>query len=159
GGAKEGVLVTNKAIYSKALFENPKKVNFKANLNISPGQRSRIMIDDREFFKATTIDHFIMLAVTLRVASIFKSEDESKQGPDKKAQTMESIECQTDNKKINLSEHKARSIFHTSKRKFLSMLQQQSFDKELIMLTSQLYDISLSMSYVGNDLDHFEDEG
>lgn len=162
GGAKEGVLVTNKAIYSKALFENPKKVHFKANLNISPGKKSRIIIDDREFFKATTVDHLAMLTVTSRIASIFKNEDESMQVHDKHTQTVEPIESQTENKKNNPSEaqkHKAGSIFHTSKRTFLSMLQQQGFDKNLIILTSHLYDISLSMSYVDSKIDHFEGEG
>ncbi|EMK3381309.1 hypothetical protein V8057_004264 [Vibrio vulnificus] len=161
GGAKEGVLVTNKAIYSKALFESPKKVHFKADLNISPGTKSRIMIDDREFFKASTVDHLAMLTVTSRISSIFKSDDEPAQVDNKGTQTVEPIERPTENKKSIQSkaqEHRAGSIFHSSKRTFLSMLQQQGVDKNLITLTSHLYDISLGMSYVDSKLEPFEGE-
>lgn len=75
GGAKEGLLVTNNAIYCKHKFDSPKRVAFDAIKRVEPGAGSRVMVNGREFFKADLIDHFAVLTFTARLSGVFKQPD------------------------------------------------------------------------------------
>jgi len=159
GGAKEGVLATNNAIYSKELFESPKKVQFRANLNMTTGAESRILIDNNIFFKATIIDHHTLLTITSRISSIFKEHKDFSGVKIESQKIMSSANhVEAKSKSEQTGAYESDSIFHSSKRKFLLMLQEQNVSKELIPLTSNLYDISLRMSYLDGDNKYVDNE-
>jgi curved DNA-binding protein CbpA len=72
GGAKEGLLVTNDAIYSKQKFEGPRRMAFSAIQQVEPGTDSRVLINGIEFFKADLIGHAAILNFASRLSSVFK---------------------------------------------------------------------------------------
>lgn len=81
GGAKEGVLVTNEAIYCKKKFEHPKRIAMKAIREVEPGSHSRIFINGNEFFKADLVDHLAVLTFASRLSRVFKSADSPRSDP------------------------------------------------------------------------------
>ena len=155
GGAKEGILITNNAIYSKEIFERPKRVQFRTNLNIKPGNKGTIIIDNDIFFKATIINHQALLMLITRVSSIFEEQNESF-GMEIKTHISANLANNSGSKTTSeqTQKYKSNSIFHSSKRKFLLMLQEQGVPKELTTLTSHLYDISLGISFYDDSAEH-----
>lgn len=79
GGAKEGLLVTNDAIYCKQKFENPRRIAFNQVAEVAPGTDSRLMVNGREFFKADLIDHLAVLTFASRLSHVFT---QAKPSPD-----------------------------------------------------------------------------
>lgn len=71
-GAKEGLLVTNDAIYCKQKFERPRRVAMSAIREAEPGTHSRVFINGREFFKADLIDHLAVLTFAARLSKVFQ---------------------------------------------------------------------------------------
>lgn len=71
GGAKEGLLVTNDAMYCKQKFESPRRIAFSQVAEVAPGTDSRLMVNGREFFKADLIDHLAMLTFASRLSHVF----------------------------------------------------------------------------------------
>ncbi len=72
GGAKEGLLVTNKAIYCKQKFESPRRIALSAIKHVEPGTDGRVLINGDVFFKADLIDHLAILTFASRLSAIFK---------------------------------------------------------------------------------------
>lgn len=72
GGAKEGLLVTNDAIYCKQKFESPRRLALGAIKEVEPGTDSRVLINGAEFFKADLIDHLAILTFAARLSEVFK---------------------------------------------------------------------------------------
>ena len=72
GGAKEGLLVTNDAIYCKQKFESPRRIAFSQVAEVAPGTDSRLMVNGREFFKADLIDHLAVLTFASRLSHVFQ---------------------------------------------------------------------------------------
>ncbi len=70
GGAKEGVLVTDDAIYAKQKFEEPKRIPFSKITKIEPLSNSRMAVNGVEFFRCNVVDHgeFGMFAARLDAA-------------------------------------------------------------------------------------------
>ena len=70
GGAKEGVLVTDDAIYAKQKFEEPKRIPLSKITKIEPLSNSRMAVNGVEFFRCNVVDHgeFGMLAARLAAA-------------------------------------------------------------------------------------------
>ncbi len=75
GGAKEGMLVTNDALYCKQKFEPAKRIAFSTVTKVEPGTNSRVIVNGREFFKAELIDHLAVLTFSARLSSVFKQAD------------------------------------------------------------------------------------
>lgn len=75
GGAKEGLLVTNDAIYCKQKFESPKRMAMSAIHEAKPGSHSRLFINGSEFFKADLIDHLAVLTFASRLSWVFQPAD------------------------------------------------------------------------------------
>lgn len=75
GGAKEGLLITNDAIYCKQKFEDRRFMKFSDITTLEPGTNSRVFINGKEFYQADIIHHFAILAFAARLADLFKSSD------------------------------------------------------------------------------------
>lgn len=71
GGAKEGLLVTNDAIYCKQKFEKPRRMAFNAIKQVKPGSDSRVIVNEQVFFKADVIDHLAILTFASRLSNVF----------------------------------------------------------------------------------------
>lgn len=73
GGAKEGLLVTNDAIYCKQKFESPRHLPFKAIRKVEPGTDSRVMVNGNEFFKANIVEHLAVGCFAARLSHVFQA--------------------------------------------------------------------------------------
>lgn len=72
GGAKEGLLVTNDAIYCKQKFESPRRMALSSITEVEPGPGGRVIINEHEFFKADLIDHIAILTFSSRLSMLFR---------------------------------------------------------------------------------------
>lgn len=80
GSAKDGLLVTREGIYSKKSFQQPQMVRFTDIRAIAPGSNARMMVNDREFFKADLVDHFAIGVLAARVAAVLKLDESPDEG-------------------------------------------------------------------------------
>ncbi|WP_170288323.1 J domain-containing protein [Marilutibacter maris] len=72
GGAKEGLLVTNDAVYCKQKLDNPRQIAFRDIRQVEPGTHSRVLINGAEFFKADLIEHLAILTFASRLSAVFR---------------------------------------------------------------------------------------
>jgi DnaJ-domain-containing protein 1 len=73
GGAREGLLVTNDAIYCKQKFEDPRRMALSTIREVEPGTDSRVMVNGFEFFKANIIEHLAVGCFAARLSHLFKA--------------------------------------------------------------------------------------
>ena len=81
GGAKEGLLVTNEAIYCKQKFERPRRIPMSTIREAEPGSHSRVFINGNEFFKADVVDHLAVLTFASRLSKVFQPAGSPKSDP------------------------------------------------------------------------------
>lgn len=72
GGAKDGMLVTNDALYCHEIMTSPVKISFEDITEVGMDRNSQVLVNKRNFFKATIVDHLALLTITARINSVLK---------------------------------------------------------------------------------------
>ncbi|WP_404343040.1 hypothetical protein [Vreelandella venusta] len=70
GGAKDGFLVTQEAIFCHELMTPKKQISLHNIKEICIGEKTQILINKQKFFKGNIVDHFALLAITTRINSV-----------------------------------------------------------------------------------------
>ena len=72
GGAKEGMLVTSKAIYCHEMMVPIKSILLRDIEEIGMGKKSQVLVNGNAFFKGYIVDHLALLTITTRINSVLK---------------------------------------------------------------------------------------
>lgn len=72
GGAKDGMLVTNDALYCHEIMTSPVKISFEDITEVGMDRNSQILVNKKNFFKANIVDHLALLTITARINSVLK---------------------------------------------------------------------------------------
>lgn len=179
GGAKEGMLVTEDAIYAKQKFEAPKRVAFKVINKVEPLSHSRIAVNGHEFFKCNVVDHLEMGPFASRLGHVFvrASEDTPCQATDSEkheSQESEPKEAVLQEIEVELQEHRLAAgdplnkalftlmaSFLKASRDFARVLEQNDFeldDEEQFVLSSDIVRFELLAFIFSNALNMLRSE-
>ncbi|QSX39303.1 hypothetical protein [Shewanella cyperi] len=142
GGSKEGLLLTEDGIYSKELFQEPKSFSFDQIKSIAPGTKSRIFINNSEFFKATVVEHFAVLALASRIATTLGINDDKERKP---------AEAKTESSIKNANKGKFETLHDSSLLNLKNEFDEGCFlfdeliDKQMRILLSQSQDVESAL--------------
>lgn len=98
GGAKDGMLVTNDALYCHEIMTSPVKISFEDITEVGMDRNSQVLVNKKNFFKANIVDHLALLTITARINSVLKEIRGDKESNDFEA-----------NKNSKIAEQKATS--------------------------------------------------
>lgn len=79
GGAREGMIVTRDAIYSKQKFESPHALRWPDIKDISPLSNARIEVNGQVFFDANIVEHIPILTLAARLSGCLSQAAERKE--------------------------------------------------------------------------------
>ncbi len=70
GGSKEGLILSKKGLYSKELFQKPKKISIDEIKSINVVSKNRIIVNGDEFFKSVVVDKSVIEKLVFRISTV-----------------------------------------------------------------------------------------